>query len=282
MRALGVVKGKVFCQPDQQFPHRGVAVEVHVFMLDAAPKPLHKDVVVRPAPTVHTDGNALAFQNVREYIAGELAALVAVEHLGLAMLSQGVFQAVHAERRFHAVADAPTQHPPGIPVDHSHQVGKASLQAHVGDVRTPDLIRPHHRHPTQQIGVHLVLWVRRAGVRPWRHPGQEHGAHEALYPLAVDPVATAKQVHHHLAATVERMARVFLIDQALEHFVDLDEHHWLALGVDRRARHAGQHALALLRQVGMNANPAVPDHGRLIPDFFLSQSSSILSRPISP
>ena len=27
--------------------------------------------------------------------------------------------------------------------------------------------------------------------------------------------------------------------------------------------------------IGMGADPAVPDHGRLIPDFFLSQSSSI-------
>ena len=127
-----------------------------------------------------------------------------------------------------------------------------------------------------------ITATRRARVRSWGHSSQEHGAHEALYPLAVDPVATAKQMHHHLAAAVERMPRVFLIDQALESFVNLDEHHGLALGVDRRARYAGQHALAFLRQFGMNANPAVPDHGRLIPDFFLSQSSSIFNRPISP
>jgi hypothetical protein len=78
------------------------------------------------------------------------------------------------------------------------------------------------------------------------------------------------------------MAGVFLIYQALEHLVDLNELHRPALGVDRRTRHTSQRALALLRQIGMCVDPAVPDHGRLIPDFFLSQSSSIFNRPISP
>ena len=78
------------------------------------------------------------------------------------------------------------------------------------------------------------------------------------------------------------MQGVFLIDQALEHFVDLDERQGAALGVNRRTRHTSQHALAPLCQFGVCADPAVSDHGRLIPDFFLSQSSSIFNRPISP
>lgn len=40
VRPLAVVERKVFCQPNQQFPHRGVAIEVHVLMLDAAPQAL--------------------------------------------------------------------------------------------------------------------------------------------------------------------------------------------------------------------------------------------------
>jgi hypothetical protein len=41
----------------------------------------------------------------------------------------------------------------------------------------------------------------------------------------------------------------------------------------RRARirpwcHTSQHALALLRDIGMGADPATANHGRLIPDFF--------------
>ena len=39
----------------------------------------------------------------------------------------------------------------------------------------------------------------------------------------------------HLAAAIERVARVLLIDQALEHFVDFDEHHRLSSGLHRLA-----------------------------------------------
>jgi uncharacterized membrane protein len=58
---------------------------------------------------------------------------------------------------------------------------------------------------------------------------------------------------------------VLLIDQTLESFVSLDEHHRLALGIDRRARHARQHALAFLGQRGMSANSVAAVHGRLTP-----------------
>ena len=78
------------------------------------------------------------------------------------------------------------------------------------------------------------------------------------------------------------MTRVFLINQALEQLVGLDKHYGFALDVDRRARDASEHALALLRDIGMGTDPSMTDHGRLIPDFFLSQSSSIFKRPISP
>ena len=127
-----------------------------------------------------------------------------------------------------------------------------------------------------------MLRVRRACVRPWCHTCQRHAAHEALHPLAIDPVPAAPQIHHHLAAAVEGMARVFLVDQALEQLVGLDKQHGFALDVDRRARNPSEHALALLRDIGMGVDPSMTDHGRLIPDFFLSQSSSIFKRPISP
>ena len=87
-------------------------------------------------------------ENARKFIAAELAALVAVELLGLAMLTQGVFQTVHTEGRLHAVADAPTQHPPGVPVDHGDPVGKAALQTRISDIDTPDLIGTHYWHAT--------------------------------------------------------------------------------------------------------------------------------------
>jgi len=41
-----------------------VVVQIHVPVLDAAPKPLDEDVVQRPTTAVHTDLNALCLQAV--------------------------------------------------------------------------------------------------------------------------------------------------------------------------------------------------------------------------
>src|SRR6516225_2051075 len=54
-------------------------------------------------------------------MARELGALVAVEHLRPSVLAQRILQAVHAERRVHAVAEAPGQHLAAVPVDDRHQ-----------------------------------------------------------------------------------------------------------------------------------------------------------------
>jgi hypothetical protein len=82
-----------------------------------APGRARKDTIKRTAPSIHAYGECFAF----------------------AMLACGIFQAVHANYRFHGVADAPAQHPPVIPVNDDHQVGKTTCQADVCDVRTPDI-----------------------------------------------------------------------------------------------------------------------------------------------
>jgi hypothetical protein len=113
MWPLTVVEGKVFRQPIHQFTHGGIAIEVHVFMLYAAPQAFEKDVVNRADPPIHADGVGLALDNAREDLAGKLRALVAVEHFGIAMLAHGILQAIHAKHRLHGVADPPAQDPSG-------------------------------------------------------------------------------------------------------------------------------------------------------------------------
>src|SRR5690349_4646245 len=107
MWPLAVIKREVLRQPDRQLGHGRVTLQVHVLMLDAAPQPFDEDVVQRPTTPVHADGYAFALKHAYESMARELHALVAVEHLRLAVRAQRIFQAVHAERRVHAVADAP-------------------------------------------------------------------------------------------------------------------------------------------------------------------------------
>lgn len=53
MRAFAVVKGEVLRQADQQLSHGGVALQIHVLVLDTAPQSLHKNIVKRSAASIH-------------------------------------------------------------------------------------------------------------------------------------------------------------------------------------------------------------------------------------
>ena len=55
----------------------------------------------------HADGDTVLFEYASECLAVELAALVAVEYLWLAVQAYRFFQAVHTERGIHGVTNAP-------------------------------------------------------------------------------------------------------------------------------------------------------------------------------
>jgi len=86
-----------------------------------------------------------------------------------------------------------------------------STLQNVGDVDAPHLVWPDHGYSPQEVRVNLMLRVWVAGVRPWRHAGKAHLAHQALYPFAVDHMAPLIEKDHHSPATVEWMAGVFLV-----------------------------------------------------------------------
>ena len=177
--------------------------------------------------------------------------------------------------------DPPAEHPPRVPVNDRHQIDEAAWQPDVGDIRAPDLVWPDHGNPAQQIGIDLVLRVRPARVGTRRHPRQPHLAHQASYPLAIDEVTHRLEKDHHLAAAVKRVPGVLFVDQATDQQIAFIDRLGLLLRIDRGARDAGQNALPNDGYRICSVDPPVPDHGRLIPDFFLSQSSSIFNLPIS-
>jgi len=243
VRTLAVIKGEVLGQADYQFAHRGIALQIHVLMLDAAPEPLDEDVVERAPPSIHADGDTLAFQHAGEGFAGKLRALIAVEDFRLAVAVQGLLQAIDAESRLHAVADPPAEHPARVPVDDRHQVGETMRQPDVGYVRTPDLIGSDHRNTAQQIGINLVLGVRAAGVWPRCHAGQPHLPHQALYPFTIDGVARPLEKYHHFAAAIEWVPGVFLVDHATVQQIALIGWPGILPCIDRGAGYPGQKAL---------------------------------------
>ena len=71
MRPLAIVEGKVVRQPECQFDHGVVPIEVNIFMLDASPETF-EDVVECPTPAIHADGDALSLEHTGKGITGEL------------------------------------------------------------------------------------------------------------------------------------------------------------------------------------------------------------------
>ena len=79
----------------------------------------------------------------------------------------------------------------------------------------------------------------------------------------------------------ERPPCVLLIDQTTEQQIAFIDRLGLFLRINRGAGYARQNTLLDHGGLIPFANPRLPHHDRLIPDFFLSQSNSIFSLPIS-
>lgn len=70
--SLCVLERKVFAQAQHQLAHRGLALEVHVLVLDVAPESPNSGILKRSTRPVHANGDALALKHTGEAFAGEL------------------------------------------------------------------------------------------------------------------------------------------------------------------------------------------------------------------
>ena len=146
MRPFSVVKCKVVGQPQSQLTYVGISFEIDVLMLEAAPEPLHEDVVQRPTSAVHADFDPFTLEHIGEGLTGKLRPLVTVEDLRRAMALQGVFETVDAESGLHRVTQSPAQYFAAVPVDDRDPIDKAMRQANVGDVGAPNLVGARDGH----------------------------------------------------------------------------------------------------------------------------------------
>ena len=144
--------------------------------------------------------------------AGELAALVGVEDLGLAEARERLVERLEAERHVHAVRQPPCQHRPARPVDDRDQVQKPALHRQVGDVGRPDLVGPVDHQVAQQVGIDLV--PRRRPRGPWLRAERRdpHQTHQPLHALAVDRPALGPQHRRHPTRAKERMRQEQLVE----------------------------------------------------------------------
>ena len=95
MRTFIVVELKVALQALFQLRHRGILVQVDVFIFDGAPEPLHEDIVQGTPTTVHAHTDPRLLQARRECLGGELGALVGVKDVRLPLCQRSIksFQA---------------------------------------------------------------------------------------------------------------------------------------------------------------------------------------------
>src|SRR6202043_2635691 len=99
-----------------------VGSEIHLLVFDATPQPLDEDVVPPGALAVHADGDSVFDQHASECRASELAALIGVADLRIAVASESVLKRLNAERRLHRDRYAPRQHATAEPVEHDGQI----------------------------------------------------------------------------------------------------------------------------------------------------------------
>ena len=126
---------------DDAFGHEAVSqlVQIDHLVFQRPPQALDEDVVHAPAPPVHRDRDPGVLENAGEVEAGELAALVGVEHLGLAMFNHRLAQGFDAEPGVHGVRQPPRQDMARRPVHDRDQIQEALRQQRC---RCP-------RHPAQ-------------------------------------------------------------------------------------------------------------------------------------
>src|SRR5438477_12824901 len=98
MKARVVVKIDPLSDAGFRLAAIAVAFEIDILVLERAPQPLDEHIVHPPAAAVHRDLDTGLGKPAGEGHAGELAALVGIEDLRLAMALKRLFEGRQAER----------------------------------------------------------------------------------------------------------------------------------------------------------------------------------------
>jgi hypothetical protein len=109
-------------------------LDVHHLVLDRAPEPLHEDVVVHSAATVHAHFDPCVFQKSREIHARELRPLVRVENLRLRD-PERFPQRLQTKAGVQCRGKLPGQDIPAGPVQDRNEINESVGETNVGYVR---------------------------------------------------------------------------------------------------------------------------------------------------
>jgi len=97
MRAMVVIIGEPSAQAGTQFRSGLEGVQIDAFVLHRPPEPFDEDIVHPASPAVHADLDLGCAQHPDEGVAGELAALIGIEDIGLTKTGQRLLQGLDAK-----------------------------------------------------------------------------------------------------------------------------------------------------------------------------------------
>ena len=100
-----IVPAKPVSQLLDKFGAGFVAFQIDSLVLQGTPEPLDKNIVFETAFAVHADPHLPLFQHFGERLAGELAALVAVEYFGRAPYWFSASLSASTQNRLSSVLD---------------------------------------------------------------------------------------------------------------------------------------------------------------------------------
>src|SRR5208282_3375635 len=109
MRAAAIVEVEITANGAPRLANAAISPQIDLLVFHAAPEPLDEDVVPPGPFPVHADGDAVPCEHAGEGLARELAALIGIEDVRLAVLGQGVLQRFDAKRRLHRDRYPPRQ-----------------------------------------------------------------------------------------------------------------------------------------------------------------------------
>ena len=136
MWAAGIVEADVASDRGAGLGHAGIGPQVDFFVFDGPPQTLDEDVVAPRSFSVHADLDFSACQNFDEVGGRELAALIGVEDVGLAVARQCILNSFNAEVGLQRDRDPPGQHAAGEPVQHGGEIDDAARHRDEEDQKT--------------------------------------------------------------------------------------------------------------------------------------------------
>ena len=214
MRSVLVVERQVLPHSLTGGADAVIGPQIHLLVLHAPPQPFHEHVIPPAAGAVHTDLDAMVFQESRELLAGELAALVRVEDGRRAVAGQGLLDRLDAEVRCQRVGQPPRQHTATGPVQDREEIHKAPRHRNIRDISRPDLVGSGDRQMAKQIGVHPMCRMSLAGVGFAVERFEAHGGHHGTHPLAPDLVSFSPQEVAQHSGSGKRRGQMELVDPA--------------------------------------------------------------------